>query len=136
MQPLAVLARLAALEVEHERRALAALDEQLDRLRREIEQAMALALSERRHASDLTGARTLALYLEAHRQRLRAAEAERASPEEKRARQLARLLDSRLELKRLELLQARLQRRRRTEALRRERRDLDELALLTRTAGR
>jgi flagellar export protein FliJ len=136
MEPLAVLARLAGLEVERERRALAALDDQLDRLREQIAQALALGLSERRHASDLAGAWALAVYLEAHRQRLLAAEAELAGLEEKRAQQLARLLDSRLELKRLELLQARLQRRRQTEAWRRERRSLDELALLTRTAGR
>ena len=42
----------------------------------------------------------------------------------------------RLELRRLELLQTRQERRRRAEALRRERKSLDELALLTRGAGR
>ena len=52
------------------------------------------------------------------------------------AGQLARLMAERLELRRLELLQTRQERRLRAEALRRERKGLDELALLTRGAGR
>jgi flagellar export protein FliJ len=136
MQPLAVLVRLAGLKVERERRALAALDDQLDHLRRAIAQAEAEALNERQGASDFTAARALAVYLEAHRQHLQAAEAELARLAEQRTQQLARLMAGRLKLKRLEVLQTRLKRRRQTEALRRERKSLDELALLARTAGR
>ncbi len=136
MDPLGVLARLAGLEVERERRALAALDDQLDRLRGQIAAAQAAAEHERRAALDFTGARLLAAYLEAHRQRLQIAQTELARLEQARAAQLARLLAERLELRRLELLQTRQDRRRRAEALRRERKGLDELALLTRGAGR
>ncbi len=107
MAPLAVLARLAGLEVERERRALAALDDRLERLRRQIAKAEVEAASERRCGLDLAGARALSVYLEAHRQRRQAAEAERADLEEQRARQLARLLAARLELKRIEVLQIR-----------------------------
>jgi flagellar protein FliJ len=136
MDPLAVLVRLAGLEVERERRALVALDDQLDRLRQQIAAAEAEALSERRGALDLVGARLLAAYLEAHRQRRRAAEEELARLEQARAAQLARLMAGRLELKRLEVLQTRQSRRREALASRRERKGLDELALLTRRAGR
>jgi flagellar export protein FliJ len=136
MAPLAVLARLAGLEVERDRRALAALDDQLDRLRRQIAEAEAQDRRERQAVVDLAGARALALYLEAQRQRRRAAEAEISRLEAARAQQLARMLASRLELKRLEVLQARQDRRRRVEAQRRERQSLDELALLTREAER
>ncbi len=136
MDPLAVLVRLAGLEVERERRALATLDDQLDRLRQKIAAAEAEAESERRGALDLVGARLLAAYLEAHRQWRRAAEAELARLEQARAAQLVRLMSRRLELKRLEVLRTRQDRRRRADALRRERKSLDELALLTRRADR
>ncbi len=136
MDPLGVLARLAGLEVERERRALAALDGQLDELQRQIAEAQAAAERERRAALDFAGARLLAAYLEAHRQRLEAARAELARLEPARATQLDRLMAARLELRRLELLQARQDRRRRADARRRERKGLDELALLTRSTGR
>ena len=136
MEPLAVLARLAGLEVERERRGLVALDDQLEGLRRQIADAQAAAEHERRIALDFAGARLLAAYLEAHRQRLEAAQAELARLEQARGGQLARLMAERLELRRLELLQTRQERRLRAEALRRERKGLDELALLTRGAGR
>jgi flagellar export protein FliJ len=136
MAPLAVLDRLAGLEVERERRALAALDDRLERLRHEIAAAEDAARRERQVVHDLDGARALAVYLEAERQRRQAAQTELARLQAARAQQLDRLMAARLELKRLDVLQARLDRRRRAEALRRERKGLDELALLTRDAGR
>ena len=63
-------------------------------------------------------------------------ETELARLEQARAAQLARLMAERLELRRLELLQTRQERRRLAEALRRERKGLDELALLARGTGR
>jgi flagellar export protein FliJ len=136
MAPLAVLARLAGLEVERERRALAALDDRLERLRHEIAAGEDATRRERQVVHDLDGARALAVYLEAERERRQAAETELARLEAARAQQLDRLMAARLELKRLDVLQARLDRRRRAEALRRERKGLDELALLMRDAGR
>jgi flagellar export protein FliJ len=136
MEALAVLARLAGLEIERERRALAALDHDLHRLRRQIDETDAELQRELRTVFDLAGARALALYLEAQLRRRHAAEAECAQLQQAHAAQLGRLLASRLELKRLDLLRARLDRRRRAEALRLERKSLDELALLTRGAGR
>ncbi len=87
-------------------------------------------------ALDFAGIRLLAAYLEAIGSGCEAAQTELARLEQARAAQLARLLAERLELRRLELLQTRQDRRRRAEALRRERKGLDELALLTRGAGR
>jgi flagellar export protein FliJ len=136
MQSLPVLARLAALEVERERRALAALDADLHGIGQQIAKLDAELEREIQAAVDLAGARALAVYLEAQRQRRDAAEGEIARLQQARATQLARLLAGRLELKRLEVLQARLDRRRRAEALRLERKNLDELALLTRGARR
>ena len=130
MDPLAVLVRLAGLEVERERQALAELDATLEPLRDQIAQARAEAERERRAATDLAGARLLAIYLEGSRRRLRSAEAEVARLEQARARQLARLIEHRLERKRLELLQARNVQRRQIEAARREQRNADELAVI------
>jgi flagellar export protein FliJ len=136
MQSLPVLARLAAFEVERDWRALAALDTDLHGLRQQIAELDAELAREIQAAVDLAGARALAVYLEAQRQRRDAAEAEIARLQQARAAQFARLLAGRLELKRLEVLQARLDRRRRAEALRLERKSLDELTLLTRGARR
>jgi flagellar export protein FliJ len=136
MQSLPVLARLAAFEVERERRGLAALDTDLQVLRQQIAELDAELAREIQAAVDLAGARALAVYLEAQRQRRDAAETEITRLQQTRAAQLARLLAGRLELKRLELLQARLDRRRRAEALRLERKRLDELAMLMRGARR
>jgi len=130
MEPLAVLARLAGLEVERERRALAALDAPIETLRRRIADWGAEAELERRTAVDLASARLLGAYLEASRRRLGAAESELVRLEQARAQQAARLLEQRRELKRLELLRARHEQRRRTEAARREQRAIDELAVL------
>jgi flagellar export protein FliJ len=130
MEPLAVLARLAGLEVERERRALAALDAQIEALRQQIAQLHAAAERERRGTGDLARARLLGAYLEASWRRLRAAATEQARLEQARTQQVARLIKQRLELKRLELLQARHEQRRRAEASRREQRELDEHALL------
>jgi flagellar export protein FliJ len=136
MQSLPVLARLAALEAEREQRALAALDADLHGLRRQIAELDADLEREIQAAVDLAGARALAVYLEAQRQRRDAAETEMTRLQQTRAAQLARLLAGRLELKRLEVLQARLDRRRRAEALRLERKRLDELAMLMSGARR
>ncbi len=133
MQSLPVLARLAALEAE---RALAALDADLHGLRRQIAELDADLEREIQAAVDLASARALAVYLEAQRQRRDAAETEMTRLQQTRAAQLARLLAGRLELKRLEVLQARLDRRRRAEALRLERKRLDELAMLMSGARR
>ena len=129
MDHLAILVRLADLEVERERRALAGLDAQIGSLGQRIALAQAEARRERRAALDLAGARLLADYLEAHRRRLRAAETELAGLERARAQQVARLTKQRLERKRLELLQARHEQRRRAETLRREQQEIDEIAL-------
>ena len=130
MDHLAVLVRLAGREVERERQALAELDATIEQLRQEIALARAEAERERRAATDLASARLLAAYLEASRRRLRGAGTELARLEEARARQLTRLVEQRLELKRLELLRARDAQRRQVEASRRERRELDELAVI------
>ena len=130
MEPRAVLARLAGLEVERERRALAALDGQIEGFQRQIARWRAEVEHERRTAVDLAGARLLGAYLEASRRRLGAAVSQLARLEQARAQQAARLLERRRELKRLELLRARLEQRRRTEAARREQRAVDELALV------
>jgi flagellar export protein FliJ len=136
MQSLPVLARLAALEVERERLALAALDADLQGLRQQIAELDADLEREIQAAVDLAGVRALAVYLEAQRQRRDAAETEMTRLQQTRAAQLARLLAGRLELKRLEVLQARLDRRRRAEAVRLERKRLDELAMLMSGARR
>jgi len=130
MDHLAVLVRLAGREVERERRALAELDARIEPLRQQIALARAEAERERRAATDLDSARLLAAYLEASRRRLQNAATELARLEQARARQLARLVEQRLGLKRLELLQARDAERRQAEAARRERRELDELAVI------
>jgi flagellar export protein FliJ len=127
---LAVLVRLAGLEVERERRALAELDATLDQLRHQIALARAEAERERRAATDLAGARLLAAYLAASGRRLRMAATELARLEQARAGQLTRLIEQRLELKRLELLRARDAQRRQVEASRRAQRNIDELALI------
>ncbi len=131
MDPLGVLARVAGLEIERERRGLAELDQRLQALRQSISAAQAEAERERRAIVDLAGTRLLAAWLEAHRQRLQAATAELSRLGQARAAQLAQVMAARLELKRLELLQTRQQRRREAEALRVERKRLDELASLT-----
>jgi hypothetical protein len=64
------------------------------------------------------------------RERVRAAHAELRHLAAEREAQAARLLERRLELKRLELLIARQRRRREAEARRREQGAADELALL------
>jgi flagellar export protein FliJ len=130
MDHLAVLLRLAGLEVERERRALAAIDAAIEALRQEIALARAEAERERRAATDLAGARLLAAYLEGCRRRLQIAGTELARLEQARGQQLARLIEQRLERKRLELLRARDAQRRHAAATRREQRDLDELALV------
>jgi len=126
---LAVLVRLAGLEVDRERRALAGIDAQIETLRQRLALAQAAARRERDGALDLAYARLLADYLEAHRRGLRSLQSELAVLERERAQQAARLIEQRLELKRLELLRARQQERRRAAARRREQREIDEIAL-------
>ena len=125
-----MLVRLAGLEVERERRTLSGLEDAIAQVRQQIAIGRAEAECERRGAVDMAGARLLAAYLEASRRRLAAADAARAGLERARAQQVACLLERRLELKRLELIRQRHEQRRQAEALRRERRELDELAVL------
>ena len=128
MDHLAVLARLAGQAVERARQALAAADAQLDQRRAEIASARGEFEREAAAATGLDGARLLATWLIARRRQLARAAGEIARLEDARAAQLARLVEQRLELKRLELLQARQQRRAAAEAGAREQRESDELA--------
>jgi flagellar export protein FliJ len=130
MDALALLARLAAQEVERERQALAAIDAQLDEQRRSLEQERASIGRERAAASDLTGARALATWLVASRRRVQLAESELADLERARTAQLGRLVEQRLDLKRMELLEGRQQERRQAAEQAREQRMIDELALI------
>jgi flagellar biosynthesis chaperone FliJ len=128
MDHLAVLARLAGQAVERARQALAALDAQLVERRAALTQAQGEIEREAAAASGLDGARLLATWLVARRRQLARAESEIAHLEDARAAQLARLVERRLELKRLELLQARQQERAAAAARAREQRESDELA--------
>jgi hypothetical protein len=130
MDGLALLARLAGQKVEQERRALGAIDLELDRQLHARAREQALIAREAAAATGLEGARLLATWLAASRQRQELAERELERLEAARATQLARMIEQRLELKRLELLQARRRARRRAEAARLEQRAADELALL------
>ena len=130
MDALALLARLAGQEVERARRDLAAIDAHIERRQQEIAREQSAIGREAAAASGLEGARQLAIWLAASRQRRALAERELERLEGERAAQLARLGEHRLELKRLELLRARRQERRQTEERRREQRADDEQALL------
>jgi flagellar export protein FliJ len=130
MDALALLARLAAQEVERERQALAAIDAQLDEQRRRLEQERASIGRERAAASDLTGARALATWLVASGRRVQLAEKELADLERARTAQLGRLVEQRLELRRMELLQGRQRERRQAAEQAREQRMIDEFALI------
>ena len=140
MDRLATLARLAAREVEGERRALGALDRTIGRLHRRLEAWRAEQERELRAGVGLGVGLSLAAFLEASRQRVRGAQAELRHLAAEREAQAARLLERRLELKRLELLIARQRQRREVESRRREQGAADELALLRaarlRTRGR
>ena len=130
MDVLALLARLAGQEVERARQDLAAIDAQIDGRRQEIAREQSAVEREAAAASGLEGARQLATWLAASRQRRRLAERELERLEAARAAQLARLGEQRLELKRLELLQARRQERQRAATRQLEQRAADEQALL------
>jgi flagellar export protein FliJ len=130
MERLATLARLGAQEVERERRALGALDQTIGRLHRRLEAWRAEQERELRAGVSLGAGPSLAAFLEASRERIRAARAELRRLAAEREAQAARLLDRRLELKRLELLIARQRQRREIEARRREQGAADALALL------
>jgi flagellar export protein FliJ len=84
----------------------------------------------RNRSASFAAGLSLAAFLEASRERVRAAHAELRHLAAEREAQAARLLERRLELKRLELLIARQRRRREAEARRREQGAADELALL------
>lgn len=133
MDALALLARLAGQEVERARQGLAAIDAQIEQRHLEIAREQRAVEREAGAASGLEGARQLATWLAASRQRRRLAERELERLEGERAAQIARLGEQRLELKRLELLQARRHERRQAEARQREQRADDEFALLRAT---
>jgi len=128
MDSLALLARLAGQEVERARLALAAIDAQIDARRQEIAREHEQVEREAGAASGFEGARQLATWLVASRQRRQLAERALERLEGARSAQLARLGAQRLELKRLELLQARRQERLQADARQREQRAADELA--------
>lgn len=130
MDALALLARLAGQEVERGRQGLAAIDARIEERQQEIAREQSAIEREAGAASGLEGARQLAIWLTASRQRRRLAERELERLEGERAAQLARLGRHRLELRRLELLQARRQQRRQAEERQREQRAADELTLL------
>jgi hypothetical protein len=130
MDALVLLARLAGQEVERARVALAAIDARIEARRRGMAGEQSAIEREAGAASGLEGARQLAIWLAANRQRRRLAEQDLERLEGERAAQLARLGEQRLELKRLELLQTRRQQRRQTEERWREQRAADEQALL------
>ena len=125
-----MLARLAGQEVERERQELGALDAELEQQRASITRKQAAIERECHAAGEPESARLLATWLPAARQRLHVAQGELEGLEGARAAQLARLVERRLELKRMELLQARRQARREADARVREQRTIDELALL------
>ena len=130
MDSLALLARLAGQEVERARLALAAIDAQIDARRQEIAREQEQVEREAGAASGFEGARQLATWLVASRLRRRRAERALERLEGARSAQLARLGAQRLELKRLELLQARRQERLQADARQREQRAADELAAI------
>ena len=130
MDALALLARLARQEVERARQGLVALDAQIDERQQEVMREQSAVKRESGAASGLEGARQLAAWLAASRQRRRLAERALERLEGERAAQLARLGEHRLELRRLELLQARREERRQAEERQREQRAADEQALL------
>jgi len=130
MDSLALLARLAGQEVERARLALAAIDAQIDARRQEIAREHEQVEREAGAASGVEGARQLATWLVASRQRRRLTERALERLEGARSAQLARLGAQRLELKRLELLQARRQERLQADARQREQRAADELAAI------
>jgi flagellar export protein FliJ len=126
-----VLERLAAQEVERERLALAALDAAIAEQQRKVAQEIATLPREQEAAGGLAdGAALYAKWLAGSRRRRQAAEREIERLAQARAEQMRRLIERRLERKRLELLRARARARHEAAARRREQHEADELATL------
>lgn len=131
MRSLRTLVRLARDEVAQYSRGLRGLGEAIAAIEARIEALGHEADAERRTAIELPGgAALLATYLDANRARRAGLEAERARLERTREEELARLHARRLELKRLEVLIERRAARARLAERERERRVLDDLAMI------
>lgn len=127
MDPLDILVRLAEQEVERARRALAEFDQRIAQLTDRIECERA---GLERALGDPAPGPLLAAFVEASRERIRKDREQLADLEIGRRQKAARLLDHRIELKRLELLRDRRRVQEQIEAERREQKEVDEQAVL------
>jgi flagellar biosynthesis chaperone FliJ len=128
MDALGTLARLARREVDEERRALAALDQQRKALLERIEELSREAAREAEAADQLPGGPMLLLrFLGARRERERSLRAELDALDRERLVQLERLAEKRLEARRLERLAERRRAVADELATRRETKALDDL---------
>ena len=127
MEALAVLARLARQQIDHERQALGALDTAMADTQAEIERLRQSVADERHAAIPGVGDAFLAAYITASRKRERSLLTRLDALEQARVGQVERLLEQRLGLKRLELLAARRAERNKTALQRADRQALEDL---------
>lgn len=135
MGALDVLARLAKQAVDRERQALQRINAATAEVEQRIEELHAMRTIEAAHGGDfMTVGATLPAYLQASRERGRAAAAKLRDQQAALAAQLKKLLQQRVELKRYEHLAERRAKRAAEDLAAKEQKVIDELVVIT--AGR